>query len=65
MIELTPQSNEKRWRLISGAVLVQGGDIPVHQPLLLEDTQQSPDLTQKLARWTDADPDKYSTPNIS
>lgn len=65
MIELTPQSNEKRWRLISGAVLVQGGDIPVRQPLLLEETQQSPDLTQKLARWTDADPDKYSTPNIS
>lgn len=66
MIELTPQSREKRWRLISGAVLVQGeGDIPVRQPLLLEDTRQSPDLTQKLARWTGADPDKYSTPNIS
>lgn len=65
-IELTPQGTKKRWRLITGAVLVQGeGHIPVHQPLLLEDTQQSPDLTQKLTRWTKADPDMYSTPNIS
>jgi len=66
LITPTPQSKEKRWRLITGAVLVQGeGHIPVHQPLLSEDTQQRPDLTQKLARRTDADPGKYSMPNVS
>lgn len=28
-------------------------------------TQQIPDLAQQLARWTDTDPDMYSTPNIA